>query len=74
MFTLLLDWLGAGKYNISLHNRDYRKVLNWMPYERKLMLSQHREGETKITPICEPHLAMPSCSLLPANVGSIIKP
>jgi len=41
MFTLLLDWLGAGKYNISLHNRDYRKVLNWMPYERKLMQSQH---------------------------------
>jgi len=21
MFTLLLDWLGAGKYNILLHNR-----------------------------------------------------
>ena len=43
MFTRLLDWLGEAKYNIWFPQRDYRKVLNWMPYQRKLVqLSHHR--------------------------------
>ena len=37
MFTRLLDWLGEAKYNIWFPQRDYRKVLNWMPYQHKLV-------------------------------------
>ena len=48
MFTRLLDWVGDGKYNILFPQRDYRKVLNWMPYKCKLVqLSRHPKERRK---------------------------